>query len=190
VRRAVNKLERVIVRGAWNAEKTYEKLTGGHWLSHGPESFLQVAIALALRRSGNFVYIDASIKKAERDKESARRGRPPGNLKQRPDISVWFKATDRLRAIIETKLATWGDLQPVGRDAKKIERLMKQKHSACGYLMVYSEARGKKRMNKLKKRFRRWSKELGWKLIHATTSTSGNPDWAWGFGLFRCVPMT
>jgi hypothetical protein len=59
----MNSLEACIMSGAGKARIHYERMTGGYWLSHAPESFLQVLVALEIERAGYAVYIDTSIRK-------------------------------------------------------------------------------------------------------------------------------
>ena len=157
----MNDLEKAILRGAKNAERKYEWLTGGHWLSHAPESFLQMTVAMELRKkTKNCIYVDASHNKIKADQDERRLGRPPGNEHERPDISVWFKTSNELRAIIEIKLAY--RFAGVNSDATKIRKILRHKQSALGYLLVYSE---EYKLETLKQRFRKWKDRLDRKSV-------------------------
>lgn len=180
----MNPLEIAVLGGACKAQRVYEGMANGNWLSHGPESFLQSLVALQIRRLGYSVYVDASIKKSQRDQEAPRRGRPAGNSGQRPDISVWYKSKDKLRAIVEIK-RTYDAFGPVERDADKLTRMMAQGHAACGYLLVYTEANGLTRLRTLRARLRDWESRLSWALVGDRVSKSNDPEWAWGMGLYR-----
>jgi hypothetical protein len=170
----MNDLEHAIVQGACRAQEMYQKMTEGHWLSHAHESFLQVFVALELHsKLGNSVYMDTSVKKTQRDEENPRRGRPPNNIRQRPDISVWYRSSDTLRAIIEAKLTFSGHVGRIQDDATKVETLVKQKRAGSGYLLVYSEANGDEREQELQDRFRHWATEIDWSLLDMKASTSG-----------------
>jgi hypothetical protein len=116
----MNQLEESILRGAKKAHKLYEEMTGGWWLAHGPESFFQTVVALEIKELGYYVWIDASHKKL-RDGAKKEIGQPDKNGLQRPDISVWFKTSDKLRAAIEIKRA-WS-LGPIYKDAKKYKNI-------------------------------------------------------------------
>ena len=115
-------------------------MADGHWLSHAPESFLQSEVARQIAGDGYTVYIDCSGKRTKAEMGPTR-GRPPINLGQRFDISVWYKHKDELWAVIEIKRA-WG-ITSVRKDANKIEHDATLKHRAhAGYILVYSEAKG------------------------------------------------
>lgn len=176
-------LERQILEGAVRAQREYEEISGGWWLWHGPESFFHISIARAIASSGHAVYIDTSIKKLKSELERGP-GRPAANSRQRPDISVWLKSSDRLRAVIEIK-RSWS-VGPIRRDAQKIQKYLAQKQAPrAGYIVVYSEAKGDQREDKLIQRFRDWAGKIKWKLCGFETSTSGDPEWAWGIALLR-----
>ena len=127
----MNQLERCILDGAISAQEKYEKMSGGCWLSHGPESFLQIVIAeLLSERTELPIYVDASIKKMMREFERGP-GRPSKPNAQRPDITVFHK-DETLRAAIEVKRA-WS-FHPIRKDAKKIQDYLSGRNAAkIGY---------------------------------------------------------
>ena len=63
----MNQLEKAIIDGARAAQKKYQKMTEGWWLSHGPESFIEYAVAMKVARKGFSVYPEASLKKIRQD---------------------------------------------------------------------------------------------------------------------------
>jgi hypothetical protein len=179
----MNSLEACIMTGAGKARSYYARMTDGYWLSHAPESFLQVLIALEIQKAGYAVYIDASIRKMKMDFD-ALPGRPASNLRTRPDIAVCHKHVSGLRAVIEIKRA-W-NLAPIQRDATKVARYLRQCGAPkVGYLLVYSEAKGKNRVDTLENRFRIWAHRISWQLLTLRTGVSEIDDWAWGMGLLR-----
>jgi hypothetical protein len=180
----MNALESSIMLGAIKAQIDYSKMTDGWWLSHGPESFLQIELARKIAKLGHAVYIDASIKKVRSDLGSRGRGRPSKNSTQRFDISVWHKADVSLRAAIEIKRAH--AFESVKRDARRLVRYLRQKKSAkTAYILVYSEAKGKKARETLIRRFRNWAVRLSWKLVGARVTHPRGYDWAWGVAVLR-----
>jgi hypothetical protein len=184
----MNELEKAILDGALYAEDLYDKMTDGCWLSHAPESFLQNILAWQIfKKTEHVVYVDASIRKLQYDLDQPRRGRPPIYFGRRPDICVWYKSENRIKAFVEIKLAT-DRFGPVNRDANKVMRFVKHRHAAYGYLLIYSEADGEKGEVKLSNRFRTWAAELGprWMLIDPRVSSAEKV--ASGFGLFRFAP--
>lgn len=143
-------------------------------------------VAQEISKAGYSVYMGASLKKAKMDFSMTWPGRPPNNSRQRPDISVWHKADDTLRAIIEIKRA-WS-IEPLQRDAFKIFKCLSQKGAPkCGYILVYSEASGGRRLTKLDNKFYSWAETLSWKLLDVRSGISDSPDCAWGFALMRCA---
>src|SRR6267378_849952 len=152
------KLDKLILNAAKTAQRTYIDMTG-QWLSHGPESFLQMEIARKIFRDGFYVFPDASDKKVLHEM-GPNRGRPPKDLKKRFDLTVWNKTSDTLRAVIEIKATRRFDL--VARDKQKIDRRFKLSNPpVCGYLLVYSEATGSTGTAKIHDRFSNWSSRFG-----------------------------
>jgi hypothetical protein len=85
----MNQLEKAFIDGAKNAQKAYMDMTGGWWLSNGPESFIEYIIASKAREKGFWVYPEASPKKIMKDRNDSPKGRMPKNLGQRFDLVVW-----------------------------------------------------------------------------------------------------
>ncbi len=179
-----NQLELAIIDGAIAAQKTYAEITGGWWLWHGPESYLQTMIANHIaEQTKRTVYVDCSIKKL-RSGFARGPGRPAHNHGQRPDISIWNKSNERLHAAIEIKRA-WS-ITGLRGDAQKLARWLAQAHApGTAYLLAYSETKGKNRQATLDQRFRRWSKTLGWKLVCSCADPDGDGEWSWGFCVLR-----
>jgi hypothetical protein len=176
------KLDALILGAATEAQETYIAMTA-EWLSHGPESFLQMEVARKIFKDGFYVYPDASDKKVLHAM-GPNPGRPPEDLRKRFDLSVWNKTTDTLRAVIEIKAAY--AYAPVAKDKEKIARRFQLgKPPRDGYLLVYSETRGKTGNQKLQDKFTKWSKRLDWKLVGVATEMATEYDWAWGFGLSK-----
>lgn len=136
----MNKLEKKIFRGALKAHRIYGKMTGGLWLWRGPESILQMQIALLLH-GDYYVDVETSPRKINEDKDKKPRGRPPKNKNHRFDVIVWKKSSQRIRAIVEIKRTSkTGALKP---DAAKLRKYRAGAASDefDGYLLVYSEAK-------------------------------------------------
>jgi hypothetical protein len=181
----MNQLEEAVIDAAKTAQKEYEKMTGGWWLSHGPESFLQHAVAIKVREEGFWVYPEASPKKIRKDQDVRPRGRPPRNPDKRFDLVVWQKASNKIRAILEIKRA-WS-ISDLKGDREKIERFLKFKNNeyVAGYLLAYTEADGNKRGDTLSKRLNDWAQKLNCALVGLHKDAQGDGEWGWAIGLFR-----
>ena len=181
----MNKLEQHILEGARKAQAQHYQRTNGFWLWHGPESFLQTVVSQELQKTGHVIYIDTSIKNLLKEIERGP-GRPAKYERQRPDISVWHKGLETLRAAIEIKRAM--NFNTIRADAKKIERYLANKNAAkTGYVLAYSEVT-RKHSNRLKIRFCEWKKKLGakWTLVGSHVDRSDeDPNWVWGIVLLR-----
>ena len=110
----------------------------------------------------------------------------PSNGRKRPDISVWYKASDNLLAAIEIKRA-W-NLGPIYSDAQKIQKYLADTDSAkIGYILAYSDI-DKSKHQGLDKRFSSWVKALGkyWSLAGSYIDEAANdPKDIWGYALLR-----
>ena len=83
----MNQLEKAVIEGAKTAQKDYMKLTGGWFLSHGPESFLQHSIAIKIHKQRKFcVFPEASPIKIMKERDAYLKGRPSKN--QRFDLVI------------------------------------------------------------------------------------------------------
>ena len=192
-------------------QRLYEKVSGGWWLYHAPESFIQSHLALHIAHNGEFcVYPECSPKrwKASVDEGNGAkpRGRPfSAHNKKRFDLVIWWKSGNRPRAIVEIKRAM--NASPLVADAGKIVKYGKEAQSFCiktAYILAYSEAwrnterapqhSGKK---KLEQRFKAWSKNLrekcgnkatvkcvGWE-AHEPRDQDEKPKGSWGVALYR-----
>jgi len=142
----MNNLEKSLLAGGVDAQKRYGEMTGW-WLSHGPESFIEHEIALKVSKEGFYVFPECSPKKIMEEKDKRPRGRPSGNRGQRFDIVVWHKATNSVRAIIEIKRA-W-NVDVLRADSIKVKKALGQNLAKSGYLVIYTEAKGKKASDSL-----------------------------------------
>lgn len=183
----LNKLERAILGSAERAQGTCMRMTGGWWLWHAPESFLQHQIARAIVRTGNEVFTEASPAKIAREHNSPLRGRPAHNKQKRFDIVVWQRSQNLLRAAIEIKRTS--TLQPVVKDAVKLRKYLDQRNShGVGYLLVYSEAKGANRVERLRKRASSAAAHLkatGWTMLSAVVHSPRSSPWSWSVYLLR-----
>jgi hypothetical protein len=198
----MNKLEQAIVDGARAAQREYESMTGW-WLSHGPESFIEHHVAHSVSsKAGFIVFPEASPRKILEEKNERPKGRPASNLGQRFDIVVWYKAKNDVRAVVEIKRAwTVSDLRS---DRDKVEKFVKANNrgNGTGYLLVYTEAKGRsraadlsekvkrqRRRDTLEKRLADWERKLArTHLVGSVIDDRGDGTWGWAFGLFRVSP--
>jgi hypothetical protein len=73
-----NRLESEIIKGVKSAQKDYENMTDGWWLSHGPESFLMAMVANQIFKKGDFwVFPEASPKNDRTGNGGEAKTRPP-----------------------------------------------------------------------------------------------------------------
>jgi hypothetical protein len=177
----MTKLEKAFIDGVKAAQKDYSEITGGWWLSHGPESFINHSIAIKVWEQGFWVYPEASPKKIIDERDDRLKGRPPKGLGQRFDIVVWAKSSDKIRAILEIKRA-WS-IADLRSDRDKVATFLKRsKYVKAGYLLVYTEAKGEK---KLLNQIANWANDLDCKLVGKYADKQGDGEWNWGIGLFR-----
>jgi hypothetical protein len=179
----MNTIEKAIIEGAKKAQREYEAMTGW-WLSHGPESFVICEVANEIVKKANFsVFIEVSPKKILFEREEKLRGRRPANYGQRFDIVVWHKSRNDIRAIVEIKRA-WS-VANLSSDREKILKYMaSNKFVKAGYLLAYTEAKGKKRGDTLKNRFNYWANALACSLVGSFIDQEGDGQWGWAVGLF------
>jgi hypothetical protein len=141
-----SKLENLLLKSVRKANKEYEKMTGGYWLWHAPESYVQMILARDITKELNVcVYPECTPNSIERDAVKAvNRGRPPLiNKQQRFDLVVWWKNQTRPRALIELKL-TYASMTGVLDDGKKLlayrSEAKKLEGLKQGYLVVFNSA--------------------------------------------------
>lgn len=188
-----NDLEKTILRSAKKAQRDYEAMTGGQWLDHAPEMFLQAEVARGIWRRGFRVFIDASLDRI-RQEIGSRKGRNPAASRKRFDISVWWRTRNSIRAVIEIK-RDWS-ITSIREDARKIKDSFKLVDSAdTGYLLVYSEANREPTIKKgsadweanrerlLRKRFVDWARKLRWNSVGVVTGSYKTDHW--GLALLR-----
>jgi hypothetical protein len=104
----MNVLEGRILQGAENAQKRYGEMSGYEWLSHAPESFIQIFVALELHSLRyKKIYIDATYNKLKKaiKTDADNPIDPMEHEGQRPDIAIFAASTKNLRAIVEIKKA-------------------------------------------------------------------------------------
>ena len=136
------------------------------------------------RKRGFWVFVDASPKKILKERDERPRGRPPKNLDKRFDMVVWQKASDKIRAILEIKVA-W-NITSLRSDRKKIALFMKNnEYVNAGYLLLYTEAKGTRREETLSNRLKNWADRLRCKLVGSTMDAPGDDEWGWAVGLLR-----
>jgi hypothetical protein len=176
-----NKLEQDIFRGALKAQSSYEEMTGGWWLSHGPESIIQIQIALSLKKN-HYVDAEASPAKILQYHDSKPRGRPSHNRRNRFDLVVWNKSGLKIRAVVEVKRAY--NTAPLIRDAEKLRRYAANASSNdfAGYLLFYSEA-----VNAvaLKNRIGKAAKETNSSVVGQKVTHLKDEEVQWSIALLR-----
>ncbi len=183
----MNGLEQAILGAVVKAQTNHLATTGwGLWW--GPESFLQYELARAITsKTSHLVYTEASPAKIAQDRGGPGRGRPLSGLRQRFDLVVWRKSTDRLRAVAEVKRA-W-TFPYVDGDARKLEKFVRLKQAQCaGYLVLYSDVGASARSETLAKRRNKWAlalKRRGWAMVGFREPTPATDRSRWCVCLFR-----
>jgi hypothetical protein len=137
-----NILEDAIIDGVRRAVEQYSVMSGAS-LCHAPESFLQMKIVDSIFSKGKYwVYPDISIGRIHEEVHGSRDDIDQCIKSKRPDISVWYKKTLKIRALIEIK-RTWY-ATPILEDIRKLREIIeKSKFVKCGYVVGYWEFNGK-----------------------------------------------
>ena len=105
----------------------------GHWLHHAHESFIQTVICQEISAE-YYAFPDSSLKKIYEDIGAHEHELDDRQLRQKPDISIWYKSKRDIYAILEIKKA-WQSA-PVLADSKKIKMIAAGKGRKLGYLLV------------------------------------------------------
>lgn len=186
----MDQLEDAICKATRDAYKRYKNITGGYWLWHAPEHFLQNFVLLRLGQ-GYTVHAEATRKKIEAVVGKRNRG-PKPKAKVRYDLVVWQRVRPSLRAVVEVKrcyVTTCG--KGLKLDAKRIKHARTGENGAKhGYLLVYSEKMLKKGRSGLLEVFKGWAKGLGLGLVkHEILDKNGTDDkgkpWESGYCLLK-----
>lgn len=204
----MNQLEEALMKSVVVAWNNYEYISGGWWLSHAPESFLQSQSASYISRNiDTNIFPECSPKrwKASLEDDSVKRGRSLiVNDKQRFDLIVWWKRNTP-RAIVEIKRAY--SANGVLSDADKVWRYRKEATKygfGAAYLLVYTEAcknRGRGGGKKtVEQRFEKWNENI-YKNVTKHVSLLGvtvkeprgqldhreddHRIWSWGAALYK-----
>ncbi|WP_146144854.1 hypothetical protein [Phreatobacter cathodiphilus] len=174
----MTRIEEKIGQSIREAAEVYVGMAGW-WLSHAPESFLQMKIADGIHSLGYGVFVDATYQKIRRE-VGLLKGPKPQTALSRPDICVWSKDDRTLKAFIEVKKAN--HLAPVQADCTKIEGLMRPPYAPpYGYVIAYSEAKGMRAAETLKNRFKTWGQITGWKVIESGLCEAPDDEgYQWG----------
>jgi hypothetical protein len=179
-------LETAICKGVKHAHKDYERISGGWWLQHAPESFLSTYIAKAIHKDAGFqVYLDTSLGKIAKERVEngapKARGPLPQYMNLRPDISVWERTTGNIRAMIEVK-RSFGN-EPVRQDIQKIRRFVQKQHGGrAGYVLGYTIT---KRDNTFEKRIENWLQSDASLVLKYEDPAADSSGYFWGFALLR-----
>lgn len=189
----MNKLEKAILDGSLKAHRDYEKMSGGWWLWHAPEAFLQYAIAQSITKLGYDVFPEASPVKINDEHDKPLRGRPLKNKRQRFDLVVWSKSSEKVRAIIEIKRGGPTIFGQIPKDGKKLKAYLNKGNSdGTGYLLFYHEGSGPNRLNKMQKRIEKLRERLkpkGWVLFEPIFKAKNEKPETDGTAFSWCVGL-
>ena len=182
----MNALEKAIFAAVPKAAKKYGQMTGW-WLSHAPESFIQIYVSCLLADEGYSVYPDISVGRIREELELDSKNIADDILRYKCDISVWFKKKRALRASIEIK-KSWNS-SSILKDIEKIRRINSVSRSASqGYILGYSESKTRTGDSSLAGKFQNWADYSGCKLLDHKIIHDPPIDEvysAWGFCLIR-----
>lgn len=199
----LSKLEDVILSGAAKSFRSYCRMSGGYWLHHAPEHFIEISIAIDLMNNGYNVYPNGSLRKLDDDFDDQPKPRKGDGLisneieflrenpRLRPDLTIWQKSANHVEALVEIKKA-WS-VASLKKDADKLNESFNSTHSSKNaYLLVYTTRKNTIRTtnarNACHENFSAWAGETGFELAGEVVRKprSENDDhYAWGFGLFR-----
>src|SRR5690606_14404200 len=179
-------LEKAILAGVHEAFATYEKSSGGYWLWHAPESFMQAMIFQKLSAlSPGFATLEASPTRIAMDLE-LKRDRRSDKMRdqQRFDILYWY-ANGKPRSIIEVK-KVYSDLEKSINDIKRMRLWVSNPNMniEAGYFVAYTEARGARAEGTINGRFERLGERAGAEIVTVSVSEERDDNGcAWGVGL-------
>lgn len=179
-------LENAILEGVHSAFQTYEMASGGYWLWHAPESFMQASIFQKLSQlSPGFATLEASPTRIRMDLE-LKRDRRSDKMRdqQRFDILYWY-ANGMPRAIIEVK-KVYSDLAKSIEDINRMRPwiLNQSLNIEVGYFVAYTEASGVRAEQTINSRFARLGERAGAKVVTVNVAEARDDNGcAWGVGL-------
>jgi len=141
------KIYRACINGFLNANKNYEKWTGGWSARHAPESLTQVEIARELIRIGiPSVTLEDLVIDIIWDAQGEKRGRIPRNSLGRIDITGWHKSNEP-RFVIEVKRTN--RISTIESDVKRLLKVVNRcKKLSKGILVVLTSAKTQKTIEK------------------------------------------
>lgn len=173
-----------IFQGIKVAFSNYRKLSGGYWLGHAPESFIQSEIARSLGKlSPLFITLEDTVDSILRDAGADLRGAKPRNSATgRIDVILWW-ADGTPRILIEVKKA-W-NYDAITKDATRLKQLLNRGGTwKNGIIAVYTDARNPKM---IENRFEQLAGKSGTTIarqIGPTKRTEDNETWYWGAACF------
>lgn len=183
----MKRFEGILIRSVGVAHKEYIKISGGYWLWHAPEFFIQVVMAQELSNAFYKVYMDIPNKRIREDhpSEGVEFSLDDAN---RPDLTVWHKSKNlkfSVKAKIEIKKTRL--LKDVKNDVDKLRKNIEHGMATkTGYVVVYTEIKEKNHVSKLEKRFKDWATNCKVKLVNFHIDPIIEYDkekkkkWAWG----------
>jgi hypothetical protein len=160
----------------------------GHLLRHAPEAFLSTLIAMAIHEQiGCAVYMDAALSRIARERKElgilSGKQPKPAELTLRPDISVWEKTTNSIRAAIEVKRAPW--TSGISKDVERLRKLVGKDHGPkAGYVVSHTVANKEGILNS---RIDKWINNKA-KLVERDTQSGGDGRF-WGYALLKVKPL-
>jgi len=174
-------------QGIANAFRNYYRWSGGYWLGHAPESYMQVEIARALSKICPFVTLEDTVRDILTHSSAEKRGyQPRGNASGRVDIIVWWK-NGTPRVLIEIKKGWGSDI--INSDAKRLRQLSSRGGSPQhGIIIVYTDA---KKEETIHKRFKNIEISSSTKIVDWLCPKKKIEDgeiWYWGTACFLVTP--
>lgn len=181
----IEDIKHAVMGGAKKAFKIYEKASGGYWLWHAPESYIQACVFIELSGlPGLYVTLESSPRKIQLDCKFKRDRRSDRMTdQQRFDILVWYgNGTPRIP--IEVK-KTFNSPDKCINDIDRMKPLANNPeiNIQAGMLLAYTEA---KKDQTILSRFEKIAQKTNSMLTPYICPNADDNGWRWGFGLF-CI---
>jgi len=139
------------IKGICNAQRDYEKWSGGSWLWEAPEYFAGTYVAQEIARVAKqrswFLTMEHSTKKALDDAGAKGKGRLHGKIRPngRSDLLLWW-GNDTPRAPIEIKCQVT-NFKKIQADIERIDKIIHRKESDTslkfGMAVLYTSSKAK-----------------------------------------------
>jgi hypothetical protein len=173
-----------ISEGVKNALQEYLEISGAYWLWHAPEYFITTSVARSIAKQKYYVYMDVPLKDIYKREYLDKRGLKSKIAGIRPDISVWNKEENSIRACIEIKKEY--SISELKEDIERLNKIMKLKTFDCheSYLVVYSD--DAKSESTYLNRYENWAQHFKWVVEDKFVCRESDEDgYFWSFCVLK-----